>query len=428
MKILIIGSGGREHALAWKIRKSPHVTWVGCAPGNGGTTAVAENVQLDTSNPDAVVKYVIDNEIGLTVIGPEAPLADGIVDAFPNDGQHFVFGPSAGAAKLEASKRWAKEVMASAGVPTARWRGFTDADEAIRYLKQRNEPVVVKASGLAAGKGVYVCNSAEAAVEAVKAIMVDRTYGDSGAEIIVEERLVGTEASLIAVCDGTDHLVLVPSRDHKRVGEGDTGPNTGGMGAIAPNPALDAETVKLCSETIIAPILRELKADGTPYKGVLYAGIMLTEDGPKVLEYNVRFGDPETQVVLPLLKVDLVDLMLLSVGEKLGQFMQQFNLHSEDWQSVTETKHCATVVLASQGYPGAYDKGKAISGLPKEQDDLVVFHAGTIAGDGGVVTSGGRVLNVTALGESLEDALGKAYAAADQIQFDGKMLRRDIGK
>jgi phosphoribosylamine---glycine ligase len=428
MKVLVIGSGGREHALAWRIRKSSHVTWVGCAPGNGGTVSVAENVDLDTSNPDAVIKYVTDNEIGLTVIGPEAPLADGIVDAFPKDGQHFVFGPSKAAARLESSKRWSKEVMASAGVPTAGWRGFTNAEDALTYVRNRPGGSVVKASGLAAGKGVYVCDTPAEAETAVKSIMIDNAHGTSGNEIIVEELLEGTEASLLAICDGTDYLVLVPARDHKRVGDGDTGPNTGGMGAIAPNPAMTDELVKQCCETIFQPILDALNADGTPYKGVLYAGVMLTDDGPKVLEFNVRFGDPETQVVLPLLNVDLVDLMLLAANERLGEFMQKFGLESHQWQRIHKPDHCASVVLASDGYPGSYEKGKPISGLPDDSDELVVFHAGTTRLDSGVVTSGGRVLNVTGLAGTLDEALQRSYAGCDQIQFAGKMFRRDIGR
>ena len=382
---------------------------------------------MDISSPEAVVKYVQDNEIGLTVVGPEAPLANGVVDAFPDDQTHLVFGPSAAASRLESSKRWSKEVMASAGVPTAGWRGFTNPYDAIAYVSSRNTACVVKASGLAAGKGVYVCDNADEAAQAVTSIMIDRDHGAAGDEIIVEERLEGTEASLLAVCDGIDHVVLVPARDHKRIGEGDTGPNTGGMGAIAPNPEMTDELVKLCSDTIIAPILTELKADGTPYKGVLYAGIMLTDDGPKVLEYNVRFGDPETQVILPLLNVDLVDLMLLSASEKLGGFLKQIGLESHDWRRIHSAQHCATVVLASQGYPGSYEKGKQISGLPNESENLVVFHAGTKLVDGGVATNGGRVLNVTGLGDSQESALLRAYSAADEIQFEGKIMRRDIG-
>jgi phosphoribosylamine---glycine ligase len=427
VKVLVIGGGGREHALAWKIRKSQHVNWVGCAPGNGGTDSVAENIQLDTSNPEAVVQYAVDNDIALTVIGPEAPLAAGIVDAFPRDKSHMVFGPTAAAARLESSKRWSKEVMASAGVPTAGWRGFTDADEALQYVRTRPGGSVVKASGLAAGKGVYVCDSPAEAEEAVKSIMIEGAHGSSGNEIIVEERLEGTEASLLAICDGKDFVILVPARDHKRVGEGDTGPNTGGMGAIAPNSEMTDELVQQCADTIFTPMLRMLQEDGTPYKGVLYAGIMLTQDGPKVLEFNVRFGDPETQVVLPLLNVDLIDLMLLAINERLGEFMGNIGLQSHEWQRIHKPDHCASVVLASAGYPGSYEKGKAISGLPNETDNLVVFHAGTKRVDGGVVTSGGRVLNVTGLAATQDEALQTAYTAADQIQFDGKMLRCDIG-
>ncbi|MBS1262513.1 MAG: Phosphoribosylamine--glycine ligase [Calditrichaeota bacterium] len=426
MKALIIGSGGREHALAWKVRKSPHVSWVGCAPGNGGTTSVAENVELDFRDPENVARYAVDNDIALTVIGPEAPLAEGVVDAFSGH-DNLVFGPTQDAARLESSKRFAKEVMMSAGVPTSGYRSFSNPDEAMRYVQRQQRPVVVKANGLAAGKGVFVCEGRDEAEHAVRRIMVDRAYGAAGDEVVIEDCLRGTEASILAVCDGSDHIILAPSRDHKRIGEGDTGPNTGGMGAIAPNPAVDDELVQYCSEHIIAPVLREMSADGTPYRGVLYAGLMLTDDGPKVLEFNVRYGDPEIQAVVPLLKVDLVDLMLLAINGKLGEFNDQVGLNSHEWRRISSDAHAACVVLASSGYPGSYNKGKEITDVPEEREDLVVFHAGTKHADGKLVTSGGRVLNVTATGASMKHALETAYAAADGIQFDGKTFRRDIG-
>jgi len=426
MKVLVIGGGGREHALAWKIRQSKHVTWIGCTPGNGGIQSVAEIVDVPANDVEAIAKYVKDNKITLTIVGPEAPLTEGITDLIASD-SNLVFGPSKAAAQLEGSKRFAKEVMNSAGIPTADYKAFTDAQEAKDYIISKNDKVVVKASGLAAGKGVFVCENADDALSAVAEIMDNKAFGDAGDEIIVEDYLTGPEASLLAITDGDHYLMLPPSQDHKRIGEGDTGPNTGGMGAYAPAPVIDDAMMEHCAKTIIEPTLKTMKENGTPYKGVLYAGLMMTEDGPKVLEFNCRFGDPETEVVLPLLNVDLVDLMLVSATGKVGMMLESLGLKPTDWQRICRPGSASTVVLAADGYPESYEKGKMILNLPKDRDNLVTFHAGTTLKDGQMLTSGGRVLTVTGLGDNLREALKMSYQAAESIQFEGKYFRKDIG-
>lgn len=426
MKILVLGGGGREHALIWKIRQSPHVTWLGCAPGNGGIHTIAEPVELDIEDPEAVAKYAFDNNIDLTVVGPEAPLAAGVVDAFKSP-KNLIFGPSSKAARIESSKKFSKDLMASAGVPTAAYRAFDRADQALEYIDEAPVPMVIKASGLAAGKGVLICMSRDEARSAVEEIMLNNAFGNAGSEIIIEEFLEGPEVSLFAITDGMDYLLLAPSQDHKRIGEGDTGPNTGGMGAYAPAPMMDEKLLEQCAREVFEPTLHAMRESGSQYKGLLYAGLMLTKDGPKVLEFNCRFGDPETQVVLPLLKVDIVDLMLLSATQRMGDMLKQFSLKPTNWRAICHDKQAATIILASAGYPGSYEKGKVISDFPENGDDLLVFHAGTKQSNNEIITSGGRVLAVTGLGENLQEALDKAYDAADKIQFEGKTLRRDIG-
>lgn len=426
MKVLIIGGGGREHALAWKIRKSPHVSWLGCAPGNEGIRSVAEPVEIAADDVEGIARYVHDNQISLTVVGPEAPLAAGIASAFDQK-QHVLFGPSQAAAKLESNKSFAKDLMANHGIPTAHYATFTEPFGAKAWIDAFDRPMVVKASGLAAGKGVIVCDTVEESKAAVDQMLVDGSFGDAGKEIVVEERLEGPEISLQAICDGDTFLLLPPGQDHKRIGEGDRGPNTGGMGAYAPTPLIDQPLIERCRRDIFEPTLEAMKELGTPYRGVLYVGLMLTSDGPKVLEYNVRFGDPESQVVLPMLGVDLVDLMLASSLNKLTGMLDHIKLKTTEWKRISRKGSAATVVLASKGYPGAFEKGKPISGIPTESDDLMVFHAGTKREKGELVTNGGRVLTVTGLGETLQVALNKAYAACDQIQFEGKTFRRDIG-
>ncbi len=431
MKVLVIGSGGREHALAWKIRQSAHVSWLGIAPGNGGTTTVGENVDVFAAGGsdhliDAVKAYVEANEINLVVVGPEDPLAMGIADIFDSQ-KTFVFGPSCAAARLESDKQFAKEVMNEAGIPTADYRGFNVASTAKEWVLTREAPMVVKATGLAAGKGVYVCETRGQAIDAVEEIMEKDKFGEAGAQVIIEDCLEGPEASLMVITDGEHYITLPPSQDHKRAGEGDTGPNTGGMGAYAPAPVMTDELVQLTCETVIEPVLKAMRDAGTPYVGALYAGVMITKDGPKVLEFNCRFGDPETESVLPMLGVDLVDLMLLSATGKMGMFMEQTGLKPWDWKRISRKGFAANVILASAGYPGPYEKGKEITGLPGETDDLVVFHAGTKMDNGRLLTSGGRVLAVNGWDMTLEGALKKAYDAADSIQFEGKYMRRDIG-
>jgi len=426
MKVLVIGSGGREHALAWKIRKSPHVSWLGCAPGNEGTRSVAQSVEIAADDIEGIAKYVHDNQISLTVVGPEAPLAAGIASAFDQK-RHILFGPTKEAAKLESSKSFAKDLMAAAGVPTGHYATFTDAEGAKAWISAFDRPMVVKASGLAAGKGVIVCDTTEETKAAVDRMLVDKEFGEAGSEIVVEERLEGSEVSVLAVCDGDTFIMLPPSQDHKRIGEKDTGPNTGGMGAYSPTPLIDDAAIERTAKHIIEPTLEAMRENGTPYRGMLYVGLMITDDGPKVLEYNVRFGDPESQAVLPMVKVDLVDLMLAGSLNKLSDMLKHVNLKSYDWNRISRSGHAASIVLASAGYPGGYEKGKVITGLPQESDNLLVFHAGTKRDKGEIVTSGGRVLTVTGIAETLPEALKKAYAACDRIQFEGKTLRRDIG-
>ncbi len=426
MKVLVVGSGGREHTLAWKIRKSPHVSWLGIAPGNGGATNVGELVDISANDFDGLKKYVDENQVNLVVVGPEDPLVNGISEIF-NPETTYVFGPSAEAAKIEGSKSFAKDLMKNAGIPTADYHLFTDASEAKSFLQGRKMPVVVKASGLAAGKGVLICQTTDEAIEAVENIMEKEQFGAAGSEIVIEDFLEGPEVSLQVITDGENYITLPPSQDHKRIGEGDAGPNTGGMGAYCPTPVMTDELVKLCGQTIIEPTLKALRDAGTPYKGLLYAGLILTEDGPKVLEFNCRFGDPETQVVLPLLSVDLVDLMLLSITGKLGELMANLNIEPHEWQRISRTGFASTVILASQGYPQSYPKGKNITGIPSETEDLITFHAGTKWETSDLVTSGGRVLAVTGIGEDLKTSLYRSYEACEQIQFEGKYFRKDIG-
>lgn len=425
MKVLVIGSGGREHALAWKIRKSQHVSWIGVAPGNGGTTSVAENVPLDISDLDGVENYVREQKINVVVIGPEAPLVAGLADRLAP--HTLVFGPSASAAKLEGDKRFSKDLMNLAGIPSAPFMSFNDQRTAMAHVRQREAPMVVKASGLAAGKGVFICDSRQEAEKAVRVIMEENKFGDAGQEVIVEDCLQGQEISLQVLTDGVDYLVLPPVQDHKRIGEGDTGPNTGGMGAYAPAEWVNDDLLTQCCREIIEPTLLTMREMGTPYRGLLYAGLMITRDGPKVLEFNCRFGDPETQAVLPLLGVDLLDLILAAVSGKLGMMMQALGLKPTDWRAISRKAHVGTIILASKGYPGSYEKGKVITGIPSEKNELVVFHAGTSRSGDSLVTSGGRVLAISALGDTLQEAMFAAYTAAEQIHFEGKYFRKDIG-
>ena len=414
MKILIVGSGGREHALAWKLAQSPLVEEIFIAPGNAGTGLIGTNVPIAVEDVAGLVAFAREKGIGLTAVGPEIPLALGLVDAFQAAGL-TVFGPTQAAAQLETSKAFAKAFMQEVGIPTAVSATFTNYQQAANYLP--DGPVVVKASGLAAGKGVIVCDNRAEAEAALRQIMLDREFGPAGDEVIIEERLSGPEVSLLAFCDGQTAVPLPPARDHKRAYDGDLGPNTGGMGVYAPPPDVDAALVDHIMRTVIQPAVDGMARRGAPYVGVLYAGIMLTAVGPKVLEFNCRFGDPETQALLPLLDGDLAEILLACAAGRLTPEMVR--VHSGA---------CATVVMAAPGYPGTYPKGLPITGLEAVPEEVVVFHAGTHHADGQIVTSGGRVLCVSALGADLATAVSRAYAGVAAIHFDGAHYRTDIGR
>ena len=418
MHVLVVGSGGREHALVWKLSQSTAVDKIFCAPGNVGLAREPKctTVPLSVTDFDGLIDFARSNRIQLVVVGPEIPLVEGIADVFTAAGIH-VFGPTQAGAQLEGSKTWSKQLMADAGVPTARSRTFTDAPSAIAYLETQTAPIVVKADGLAAGKGVTVARSIPEATTAVRDLF-SGSLGEAGNTVVVEEFLVGQEASVLAFTDGETIVPMVAAQDHKQVGEGDTGPNTGGMGAYAPTPVVTEAVMEQVQRQVLQPTLAALRDRGITYKGVLYAGLMIAPDGqPSVVEFNCRFGDPETQVVLPLLKTDLAEVMLACAEGRLHEIKLE-------WQQ----GYAACVVLASGGYPGAYDKGKVISGLDAAAADAQVFHAGTTAADTGeIITNGGRVLGVTGCGDTLQAALDKAYRAIDQIHFDGAYFRSDIG-
>ncbi|MGI9860435.1 phosphoribosylamine--glycine ligase [Moorella naiadis] len=415
MRVLVVGGGGREHALVWKIAQSPGVTEIYCAPGNPGIARLASCVPINANDVAGLIGFARQAAIDLTVVGLEAPLVAGIGDAFQEAGLP-IFGPSRAAARLEGSKVFAKEVMLRAGIPTAHHATFTAAGAALAYLEAHPGPVVVKADGLAAGKGVVVAEDPATAQDAVRDMFSGR-FGAAGARVVIEERLEGEEVSILALCDGETLLPLLPSQDHKRVGEGDTGPNTGGMGAYAPVPFYTPAIAGQVEEAILRPVIQAMAAAGHPYRGVLYAGLMLTREGPKVLEFNCRFGDPETQPLVLLLKSDLVELMLATVrGELAGKEVEWY------------PGAAAGVVLAAGGYPGPYRKGEPIIGLEEVPAGVEVFHAGTALADNRVVTAGGRVLCVTARGEDLPAALARVYAGIRGIHFPGMHYRRDIGR
>lgn len=418
MKVLIIGSGGREHALAWKIRQSPRVKRVFVAPGNAGTAGDAENVDISESNIAGLVKFSRDNGIDLAVVGPEGPLAAGVVDAFGEAGIK-TFGPSKQAAELEASKVFCKNLLRHADVPTADFRVFRDGASAAAYLTERDDvPVVVKADGLAAGKGVIVCETRAEALEAVERIAGSREFGAAGNQLVIEERLVGEEASVLAITDGRTIITLPPAQDHKAAYDGDLGPNTGGMGAYSPAPLVTPELMQTIEERVLVPTVHQLKRSRRPFRGVLYAGLMVTKQGIKVLEYNVRFGDPECQPLLMRLKSDLVDLLEATADGRLDE------APPPQWDS----RSAVCVVMASEGYPGPYERGRPIRGLEQaaEVPDVKVFHAGTTFKDGQVVTNGGRVLGVTGLGGSIAAAKLQAYTAVKCIRWEGAWCRKDI--
>jgi len=416
MRILIIGGGGREHAIAWKLAHDSRSPELFCAPGNAGTADIATNLPIGADDLPALLEWAGNERPDLTVIGPEAPLCAGIVDELEALGLR-AFGPSREAARIEGSKVFAKEVMTAAGVPTARGEVFSRAEDAVRAVRRRGGPLVVKADGLAAGKGVAVCQTAAEAEDAVRRIMSERAFGDAGERILVEECLVGEEASILALVDGRNTLMLASSQDHKRVFNNDEGPNTGGMGAYSPAPVVRPELWPVIRERVFDPTLAELRRRGIAYRGVLYAGLMITDEGPKVLEFNCRLGDPETQVILPRIRGDLLPALEACLDGALTPD------HIE-WRD----ESCVCVIMASGGYPGSYRKGYAIEGLREAQriENLVVFHAGTKRTDEGTVTDGGRVLGVTALGPDLRKAVQKAYRGILAVKFDQAQYRTDI--
>ncbi|HOP73858.1 MAG TPA: phosphoribosylamine--glycine ligase [Bacillota bacterium] len=415
MKVLIIGNGGREHAIAWKLAQSPQVSKIYCSPGNGGTAAIAENISFQ--NIHVLTEFAINHGIDLTVVGPEAYLADGIVDVFQKAGL-CVYGPTKLAARLESSKAFSKAFMKKYNIPTAKFESFSDAESAKAYIRQVGAPIVVKADGLAAGKGVVVAFDVETALKAVDDMMTAKIFGESGATVVIEEYLEGEEASLLAFCDGNIGIPMIPAQDHKRIGDGDTGPNTGGMGTYAPTSAVTPDVMERIVNEILNPTLKAMALEGTPFVGTLFLGLMLTKTGPKVIEYNVRFGDPETQVVLPLLDSDLAQVFKDAANGCLDP-------KSVRWK---QDQVAVCVVLASGGYPGAYQTGITIDGLDTIQNSLV-FHAGTKqTADQGLVTAGGRVLNIVHVGENIQSAIEGVYADVEKVHFEGMIYRKDIAR
>ncbi|MBE9062521.1 phosphoribosylamine--glycine ligase [cf. Phormidesmis sp. LEGE 11477] len=438
MKAIVVGSGGREHALAWKLLKSPNITEVVCIPGNGGTALLpgCRNVAMAVTEAEGIARCALVNNMAFVVVGPEQPLAEGLADRLSDQGIK-VFGPNRDGAQIEASKAWAKDLMAEANVPTAAAATFTEAADAIAYVRQQgtqtqdaqnqdaqnqseqnqSAPIVVKADGLAAGKGVTVAMTAEDAIAAVEAAFSGR-FGAAGERVVIEEFLEGQEVSVLAVTDGQTIRPLLPAQDHKQIGEGDTGPNTGGMGAYSPTPLMPAALLDRVQKEVLDPTLDALKARGIDYRGVLYAGLIITPAGdPKVIEFNCRFGDPETQVVLPLLETSLDEIVLACCEQRLA------DLPPFKWQAAAS----ACVVMAAKGYPGAYKKGLSIALNDAESDDTVVFHAGTRVSEGQLKSTGGRVLGVSAIAPNFQAALDKAYRAIDKIDFPDSYYRRDIG-
>ncbi len=416
MKILVVGGGGREHAIIKKIKQNPEVTEIVCLPGNAGIAADAECVNLKATDIDGIVGYVKGHPVDFAVVAPDDPLALGCVDRLHELGVKC-FGPDAKAARIEASKVFAKNLMKKYGIPTAAYESFEDARKALDHVKNCPLPIVVKADGLALGKGVTICFTRDEAAAAVKAAMLDGAFGASGSRVVIEEYLEGPEVSVLAFTDGHVVKPMVSSMDHKRVGDGDVGPNTGGMGTIAPNPCYTPEVAERCMREIFLPTVAAMNAEGCPFRGCLYFGLMVTKDGPKVIEYNCRFGDPETQVVLPLMKSDLLTVMLAVENGTLADTPVEF-----------EDGAACCVMLASGGYPGKYEKGKVID-LGRAGDMAEIYHSGTGRNEKGeLVTAGGRVLGVCCTAEDLQTAIEKAYRAADEVKWDGMILRRDIGK
>lgn len=416
MKVLVVGGGGREHAIVWKLAKSPQIDEIYAAPGNPGIGRLATCVNIAVEDISGLAEFAKKNNIDLTVVGPEAPLVAGIVDEFKNRGL-TVFGPDKAAAQIEGSKIFSKNLMKKYNIPTADYKVFEDPKDAISYIDTAPMPIVVKADGLAAGKGVIIAPDRSTAKEAVKTMMIDKAFGKSGSRIVLEEYLEGPEVTVLAFCDGKRAVPMVSSRDHKRVFDNNKGPNTGGMGAVSPAPAYTPEIAEIVERDIIQGTIDAMASEGAPFQGVLYTGLMITKNGPKVLEYNCRFGDPEAQVVIPRLKTDLVEVMQAVIDGDLTNA-------KIEWKS--EVAVC--VVIASGGYPGHYETGKVISGLDDaEKNGSIVFHAGTAEKDGKIITVGGRVLGVTALGKDVDEARKLAYESVSKIRFEGMHYRKDIG-
>ncbi|HBG22711.1 MAG: phosphoribosylamine--glycine ligase [Syntrophaceticus sp.] len=414
MKVLVVGGGGREHTLVWKLNQSPRVDKIYCAPGNGGIAGDAKCVPLAADDITGLADFAQEHKIDLTVVGPEAPLAAGIVDHFTSCGLR-VFGPDARGARLEGSKVFAKEVMTKYGVLTAAYKVFQEPAAALDFVRKLNVPCVVKANGLAAGKGVIIAQDAAEAEDAVKLIMEERAFGEAGTFVVVEELLQGEEVSILAFTDGKAIKTLVASQDHKRVGDGDQGLNTGGMGAYSPPPVYTEDIHASVCRDILEPVIYGLAEDGIKYKGVIYAGLMLTQKGVYVLEFNCRFGDPEAQVVIPRLQTDLVDVIDAIIDERLDEV-------ELEW----DPRPAVCVVMASSGYPGAYEKGKLITGLDQLPPGVLAFHAGTALTDGKLVSNGGRVLGITAFGATIEEAVQNVYAGVEKVNYQGMHYRRDI--
>ena len=417
MKVLVVGSGGREHAICWKLAQSPKISKLYCAPGNGGIADVAECVDIKATDVDAMVTWAWENKMDFVVVAPDDPLALGMVDALEAHGIP-AFGPRANAAIIEASKVFSKSLMEKYNIPTARYKTFTEMEPALAYVREQGAPIVVKADGLALGKGVIVAQTVEEAEDAVRSMMGDKKFGEAGTRLVIEECMTGPEATVLAFCDGEHLVCMKSSQDHKRAYDGNQGPNTGGMGAISPSPYYTDEIAQRCMDEIFLPTVAALKAEGRPFQGVIYFGLMLTPNGPKVVEYNARFGDPECQVVLSLLDTDLLDIMMACRNGTLDQV----NVKWKDGSA-------CVLVLASGGYPNAYQKGYPISGIDKANETAVVFHAGTKKGENGeILTNGGRVLGVTATGADLEEAIQGAYAAGAHISWTDMHFRTDIGR
>ncbi len=418
MKVLVIGSGGREHVIIWKLAQSRRITKLYCAPGNAGIGRLAECVDISGSDFERLADFALGEGIDLTVVGPDDPLVGGIVDVFEARGLR-VFGPVKNAAIIEGSKAFSKDLMKKYRIPSAAYEVFDRPGDAAEYLKDRSYPLVLKADGLALGKGVLICTSYEEALQGVKQIMEDRQFGDAGNKLVVEEFMTGREVSVLAFCDGTHILPMTSAQDHKRAKDGDQGLNTGGMGTFSPSPFYTQEVDDYCRKYIYQPTMDAMKAEGRAFTGILFVGLMLTKEGPKVLEYNARFGDPEAQVVLPRMKNDLLEVMEACIDGRLDEIRLEF-----------EDNAAVCVILASQGYPEHYEKGRLIRGLEsfEGKEGYHVFHAGTAVRDGAVVTNGGRVLGVTAVGSDLKEARRRAYEAAGWVRFDNKYMRNDIGK